>query len=320
MRKRKRNPVRIGERIRIDFRSANNRFSSIEKAKYFYIYIDGELVLMDEFSRIRLPKSEKESIVREYVHAAIDMMAETFLPPEDELDEQIDLAEEMFKDLLFIISQEDPEFFEEEFIEIPEEEDEEEFEEEIDEFVEDELDRELDLSEQLYQDLLDVIADEDPDLFTEITRPPFERPPGYVEEELKEIYSVNLSQEALVFHDRYFFDEGQMVNAEDIHEVLKFFDEVYAPILREMFVNRPPGKDNLVIPALLMRMQTSARRHKIQGISVPRAEATNLWEFEKLVIEDLRDQVFQSYPGYLKQAFDGKLMQIGVALETMNLL
>lgn len=119
------NPYLVGPNTRIDLRDTKGRYSNVKKAKYFYVYMNDKLILMDEFPLVSMSQSAKWAYIEEYLKAIYEEQVEE-LPlkePEEELEEILDdieeiggedpkLAEALFKDFLKIIEKEDPALFE----------------------------------------------------------------------------------------------------------------------------------------------------------------------------------------------------------------
>lgn len=120
----RRNPYYVGDDIRIDLRDSSASFSSPSRAKYYYIYLNGQLVYKGTFETVGARVSRKEAIIEEAINEIlyVESIEEKIVEPEEELEEEIEpeelevnekLAEDLYKELILHLEKEEPEFFQE---------------------------------------------------------------------------------------------------------------------------------------------------------------------------------------------------------------
>lgn len=319
-----RNPYNIDENIRLEFRDSRKRFSTPGKARFYYLYYNGVLVKVGQFpSNFRV--IDKEQVITDEIN--LIYAQEINQDYDEEKQDSEDLAFLLYGDLLQFLSKADPRTFQElisEPVPIEKEIPEDEFE---DPEFEQPFEEDEELSDLLYRDLLQLLSEEEPVTFEEVTG---KKLPllGKTRTRKKNFnqYTVNgQTQKGTARNDFYIFKLDRPINlaTKDPDTMIDVVKKYLIHPMKRVFDRRKKGENFFLLSILYKQNQKDADGNIIEvdrGISIQRFKAKNWQEFIRFVTDPetgLFSAIQSSYTRYLEASVDNTITTLGFKLEHM---
>lgn len=273
------NPYTYPNGVTIELRDSKGRYSTISKAKYLYLYVDGKFQLFDEFPKVNMSASDKFLIVGEYAK-------EFYLAkPEPKAKKPKKKPTKKRASLKKKVE--------------PKKRIDEEFPEEFDD----------ELSRDLYKDLLKEIEEEAP--------PKLKFKKDGIE--VKTITAVLFDSHATIEKFHSALKEPVVINLDNLDIMKLYLEKELLEKFKKHYYDSTPGIDMFIPRITYNSYKKKDGRivKELQGVGEGRTAIRNWNDLERTIKEMLIPRVLESFNRYLSTKENQGIELTGITLENL---